>query len=390
VLKRNVYKNYAYFFETRGDFRRANDFHRKYEALNDSIYSEGSAVKLAEMQALYQVEKKDQEVQLLSQQRQIQDDQITLQQAQLRQRDTIIIWAISSVFLVLLAGFIGYRYYQAKSKAHQELTNLHKEIIEQQEEIQAQSEELVEANETISSINRELEAKVENRTAELKQAYKELDTFFYRSSHDFRRPLTTFLGLSEVAKITVKDVNALELFDKVRETAHYLDKMLVKLQSISDLGTQQLVYKEVFIKELVGEIAGNYDEELSRRQIAFQDEVTNRTAFFSYPAMVKIILENMIENAIMFAGVVNRFIKVRAFDQGPDLVIEVSDNGQGIHKEYQDRVFDMYFRGNENSRGNGLGLYIVKKAVEKLKGRITFESEYGIGSIFTISLPNTV
>jgi signal transduction histidine kinase len=68
-------------------------------------------------------------------------------------------------------------------------------------------------------------------------------------------------------------------------------------------------------------------------------------------------------------------------------VIVIEDNGQGIAAEYQERVFDMYFRGSERSKGNGLGLYIVKKAVEKLNGTIRLETSFGAGSVFTIILP---
>src|SRR5690606_41634466 len=103
------------------------------------------------------------------------------------------------------------------------------------EELQAKSEELQYAYETIARSNRELERKVNERTSALTEAYRELDTFFYRASHDFRRPLTTFLGLAELATTTLKDARAGELCDKVRETAINLDKMLFKLQSISDL-----------------------------------------------------------------------------------------------------------------------------------------------------------
>ena len=67
--------------------------------------------------------------------------------------------------------------------------------------------------------------------------------------------------------------------------------------------------------------------------------------------------------------------------------LEVEDNGQGIDPQFKDRIFDMYFRGNDRSKGNGLGLYIVKKAVEKLNGRITFSSVYGKGSTFLVSFP---
>ncbi|MBA4053356.1 MAG: hypothetical protein C0490_01455 [Marivirga sp.] len=278
---------------------------------------------------------------------------------------------------------MAFKTYQYTSK----MKKAHIEILEQKEEIQAQSEELIEANYTIAQINKDLEVKIEDRTSALRQAYKELDTFFYRSSHDFRRPLTTFLGLAEVAKITVKDGNALELFAKVKETASNLDKMLIKLQSISDVGTQQLVYKEVFVKEIFENICDNFIEEIKTKSIKISSAIELRDSFYSYPAMFKTIIENLIENSIFFSGVEQPYIKVKAHNLDDFLVLEVEDNGQGIDVQYQDRIFDMYFRGNERSKGNGLGLYIVKKAVEKLNGQITFQSAFGKGSTFRVSLP---
>jgi signal transduction histidine kinase len=196
------------------------------------------------------------------------------------------------------------------------------------------------------------------------------------------------MGLSEVAKITVKDKNALELFEKVSETANNLDKMLLKLQSISDVGAQQLVFKEVLIKEIFDNICVSFEEQLRMKNIRISYEAELEESFISYPAMVKIIIENLVENAIYFAGVNDPFIKLKACQTHSHTIITIQDNGQGIHEKYQDRVFDMYFRGNERSKGNGLGLYIVKKAVEKLDGRITMESTLYKGSTFQIELPS--
>jgi signal transduction histidine kinase/uncharacterized protein HemY len=375
--------NRLYFselYEAQGDSKKALEYHKLYSQLNDSIYSEGNAMKLAELQALYQVEQKNQEIELLNQNKEIQNNQIQLQRSQIGQQRTIIIAGLIGLALIAVFGFKTYQYTSKIRKASHE-------ILEQKEEIQAQSEELIEANQTIAQINKDLESKIEERTSALRQAYKELDTFFYRSSHDFRRPLTTFLGLAEVAKITVKDNNALELFAKVKETASNLDKMLVKLQSISDVGAQQLVYKEVFVKEIVENVCDGFSDELKQKNIKVSCSVELQDSFYSYPAMFKTIIENLVENAIYFSGFEHPFIKVRAFQNLDHVKLEVEDNGQGIDPQYQDRIFDMYFRGNERSKGNGLGLYIVKKAVEKLNGQITFTSVYGKGSAFLISFP---
>ncbi len=405
LLLRNNAGYFADLYEAKEDYKKALEFKKLYQSLNDSIYSEESAGKLAEMQALYQVEKKDQEIQLLNKEKALQESQLEVQESRLRFQLSIIISGIVGFILISIVSYNMYRNakrmrrlnreiseqneeIQAQSEelseSNQLLTNLNAEVIEKNEEIQAQSEELTEANQTISLINKSLEEKVEERTTEMKQAYKELDTFFYRSSHDFRRPLTTFMGLAEVAKITIKDQNALELFSKVNDTAHYLDKMLVKLQSISDLGGQELVYKEVFLKEIFDTVCDAMRIELQRKNIKVFCEIELKEAFHSYPALLRIIVENLVENSIFFSNITEPSIHFRAYTLGGEVVMELRDNGEGIPAEYQERIFEMYFRANERSKGNGLGLYIVKKAAERLGGIVTVKSELYQGSLFSI------
>ncbi len=380
LLSLNNFRMYEMLYEAQGNYKMALKSQKKVQELKDSIYSESSAVKLNEMQALYQLDKKDQEIKLLNQDKQIKNDQLKLQKGQIRQQQIII---FSGIATFLLLCFIAYRTYSYNKLIR--LANM--SITEQKEEIQAQSEEITEAYNTISDINRNLELKIEERTNALSQAYKELDTFFYRSSHDFRRPLTTFMGLAEVAKITVKDQNALELFAKVKETANNLDKMLVKLQSISDVGAQELVYKEVMLKEIFDNVCDSFKEQLVSKGIKTSSDINLQGTFFSYPAMIKIIIDNLVENAISFSSKHDPFIKLKASEENDTVVLAIIDNGQGIDHQYQDRIFEMYFRGSEQSKGNGLGLFIVKKSVEKLGGKIAFTSEYTKGSTFTITLP---
>jgi len=377
-------QNYQYWsqlYEAKSDFNNSLKFHKLYAELRDSLYSEISAGKLAELQAFYQVKKKDEEIRYLNQQRDLQNNQIELQRSRINIQTILIISFVAGLAFLVYILVNAFRFNKKIKKAHEE-------IFEQKEEILAQAEELKEANETIAEINRELERNIQDRTSALVEAYKELDTFFYRASHDFRRPLTTFMGLAEVAKITVREEHALELFTKVRETAVNLDKMLVKLQSISDVGAQQLVYKEVYLREIIDEIIASHHEDLGRKHIRIEIDMQSIKPLISYPAMVKIILENLIENSIQFAGFVEPFIRIQVMQVEGHVLVRIVDNGQGIDQQYQDQVFDMYFRGNERSKGNGLGLYIVKKAVQKLNGSITFSSTYGEGTSFEVRIPN--
>jgi signal transduction histidine kinase len=365
------------YFEYRGNDKEALRWHKRYADLNDSVYYENSATKLAEMQALYQTDQKDKEIQLLNQEKLLQSNQIQLQDARINLQSFVIVFVIVAFILVSLLAYKSYQY-------NREIKTAHTEIVNQKEEIQNQAEELQKAYHLIAESHKELEAKVEERTSALRAAYKELDTFFYRASHDFRRPLTTFLGLVEVAHITVKDQTAIELFEKVEETATNLDKMLFKLQSISDLGSQQLEYEEVSIPQIFNDILEVYKAAIEEKNIRTYTSCVLPEQFYSYPALIQMILENLVENAISFCRYEKAFIKLRAFQGGGKITIEVEDNGDGIDPKYHEQIFEMYFRGNERSKGNGLGLYIVRKAVDKLGGNLEFISARDKGTLFRL------
>jgi signal transduction histidine kinase len=373
--------------------REALEYANKYEALRDSIHGKAILGRTALLQSAVEQDRNAQT--------------IATQQTTLGWQRNFILLGIAFAFVISVLASFYYRSYSRTLilnrevaeqneeiklqseyliRANSDLEKLNFETAEQKEEIQAQAEELTESHDTVLKVNEHLEEMVENRTAELAQAYRELDTFFYRASHDFRRPLTTFMGLAEVAKITLKEPYALELFSKVRQTAENLDKMLMKLQSVSDVGLQQLSYKEVTGEDLIGLLYTAYGDTFRDCEISFKTDV-NVISFYSYPTIIKVVLDNLVENAVQFRTTVSPFVKLGIWRKDGEILLEVSDNGQGIDEQYHDQIFNMYFRGSENSKGNGLGLYIVKKAVEKLKGRIEFESVLNEGSSFRFFLP---
>lgn len=398
---RENFLDIAALYEKQGMFAQAIPLYKKYNLLRDSISSSQTAQSLASYKILYDVERNEQQLQL------IQKDNQLAKSTLLRQRFLLYALVIGLSLFILLA-FMYYRFnkslrrlnlslaerneeIQAQSEelteSNEMLSNLNREIAEQKEEIQAQAEELTESNQAISSINNLLEERVEQRTAELKQAFKELDTFFYRSSHDFRRPLTTFMGLAEVARVLVKEPLALELFERVNENAHNLDKMLRKLQSISDVGTHENIYKEVSLKDLIEIEVKKLNEELTRKNIKVTFQSHLEKPFYSYATLLSIVIHNLLENAIAFSKEKDAKIAVTVYQMEQEVVLEVKDNGVGIEQEYHEKVFEMYFRGNENSKGNGLGLYIVKKSVQKLNGRIELKSSVAVETVIRILLP---
>src|SRR5205085_2025295 len=158
------------------------------------------------------------------------------------------------------------------------------------------------------------------------------------------------------------------------------------LQSISAVGTQELIYSEVLLDQIFQIELDNFREEIIHRSIQILIDIKIEQPFISYPVLVKFIIHNLLENSIAFHRAQSPVIKFKAYQMANETVLELVDNGQGIEPTYLNRVFDMYFRANEKSRGNGLGLYIVKKMVDKLNGRVELKSEFGFGTTVWVSL----
>jgi signal transduction histidine kinase len=107
-------------------------------------------------------------------------------------------------------------------------------------------------------------------------------------------------------------------------------------------------------------------------------------------ALLQIIFRNVIENSILFRKTqpgAQPFIDVNILNSNDTIEITIADNGIGVEERYQSQLFDLYFRASQASKGNGLGLYLVKKAVTKLNGSIELISDYGIGTTITMKLP---
>jgi signal transduction histidine kinase len=112
--------------------------------------------------------------------------------------------------------------------------------------------------------------------------------------------------------------------------------------------------------------------------------------FYSEWAIINTILQNLIENAIKYSRKdKDPFVNISIYKKEQFIIIKVEDNGQGIALDHQSNVFGMFYRANDNTKGSGLGLYILKRAVERLSGVVELQSTPNKGSIFTVKLPLT-
>lgn len=233
-------------------------------------------------------------------------------------------------------------------------------------------------------LNRELEKEVSKRTRKLARTIKELDTFIYRLSHDFRRPLTTLIGLDALGRTINKDPETNELFSKVALTARQMDRMLLKMTYIHEINSLKPRLTEVDLSEMVREVSASLQKEISG--VYIQQEIAEGTMVKTDARFLELILNNLVENSLVFADQrkEQRRVTISFTRNDKRWELHVADNGDGIPHSIRDQIFEPFFRGSPASQGNGLGLYLIRKAVKRLKGEITLQSEPGLGTTFVV------
>jgi len=256
--------------------------------------------------------------------------------------------------------------------------------------INRQRRQIKKAHRKLNEINEHLEVLVDKRTRMLKKTNEELDTFMYRSSHDLRRPLTSMLGLVEVARMTLKE-EALELFERVAGTAQSMDRMLQKLIMVSHIN-QPSETKTVDISLLPAKYEQRFEEFIAESGVSIDWSLQDGVHHETCPVMLDIIVRNLLENALRFSACVDAqikpTIKVNMHLMDENLIIEVEDLAGGIDPEVQPKIWNMFYVGSEASKGNGLGLYVTRRAVEKLGATIDFRCS-GKSTTFTVRIPSS-
>jgi PAS domain S-box-containing protein len=233
------------------------------------------------------------------------------------------------------------------------------------------------------------EENVRNANLLLIKTNKELDRFVYSASHDLKAPLSSLLGLINV--IELDNPSNLHLYlDKMRTSIHKLDAFIKEIIDYSYNSSKKAVNEEVNLKELFEESYEQYKYLSNATKINLITDWKQKKPVFSDPRRIKIILNNLVSNAIMYSNpeVVEPYIKVSTETVDNNCVMTIEDNGIGIGTEHLNKIFEMFYRGTNVSGGSGLGLYIVKETIAKLQGNISVNSEENKGTTFKITLPN--
>lgn len=291
---------------------------------------------------------------------------------------------------VIIALALGDRYRKLR-KEKEEAQRV--ALLLQQDATEKLEMKVKERTEQLSMANHELNATLETnrlQTHIIEKKNAELDAFFYRISHDLKGPVSTSLGLSFLARKEIKDELALEYIIKQQHLSERLNHIITGLINLTKLSHTDLKKEKIDFDKLINECIESSRSLTHFNEITFTKEIQEDIEFYSEWTLLNAIIQNLIENSVKYSGPITPFVKVAVRLASDWVIIDVEDNGQGIPSEHQSKIFEMFYRATQNANGTGLGLYILKRSVDRLKGTIEMKSKFGSGSTFTVKLPSMI
>ena len=333
------------------------------------------------------------------------------------------IWfRIGSVFAIIFLAVSFYNYKRYNYRKHEQLLERlveeqNKEISAQNEELQAINEELVSQNdeilkqkgyidqqytkltkaqEQLKTANLTLEQKIAIRTKELEEsnktldkAVRELDRFVNSAFRDLSAPLKSILGLVNIAKLDDKDKNLQVHLNYIEDSIIKQEKVIKSLMQYSRNARQDLIFELTNLDELMDQIILELRYVPGSEYVKIMNDIPKEQHVQSDRQRLLMILKNLVSNSIKYRDLEksDSFVKIRYEESKESWYMMVEDNGQGIASDQQIKVFDMFHRANEESEGSGLGLFIVREAVDRLESTITMKSKAKERSTFTLEFP---
>jgi PAS domain S-box-containing protein len=237
---------------------------------------------------------------------------------------------------------------------------------------------------------KEYEEHLKDRNEYLEKLNAELNRFVYSASHDLRAPLRSILGLVYIMQQEDGSEPLHIYLDMIIGSINRLDRFIKDVIDHSKNSRLDIKSEKVDMHTLVSEIFEDMQYINGADKIKKIIEVDDSREMYSDAGRLKVILSNLIANAMTYhkPDQDNPYVKVTLKFNDMHSIITVEDNGSGISQEYHEKIFEMFFRASEDTKGSGLGLYIVKETVEKLEGTITLHSAPNRGTTFTVTVPN--
>ncbi len=244
----------------------------------------------------------------------------------------------------------------------------------------------------IRTSNQELEHRVAERTADLEAKNKELETFTYSVSHDLKAPLR---GIEGYSRLLIEDHadqlgdEAISFLQTIRSATNQMNQLIEDLLSYSRLERRALTSDKLDLKYMVDHLIKERQADIDDRPLQIMNEIPSIFIQVDQRAIDQ-ALRNLLDNAIKFTRNQNQpKIHFSLTTNLDTYIISVSDNGIGFDMKYRERIFDIFQRLHlaDDYPGTGIGLALVKKAMQRIGGKAWATSKVGQGSTFYLEFP---
>lgn len=375
--KIKTYKALGEYYRTKKDFEKSLFYNNRYIQTRDSTYSDQLIRNLTKVQTNYD---QRENLKTIAEKNQV----VALQREVITRTERQYIFIIAITCLIASMATVLYYFTRRQQKINQELSHAKNKIEEQ--------------NTQLAGYTRQLEEEVTERTKDLNQSNKslrqvneELDNFIYKTSHDIRGPLATLKGMCNVALMDVKDALAINYLKKLDVTADRMNTILTRLMIVNHINSSVLLPMNVNFREIIDEIFAFERKKGLPPRFMITSEIEPDSSIVSDAALVRIILENLIDNAIKFCNTserMNPFVKIRLMKREGFVKVTVEDNGIGMKHRSGKDIFQMFMRASERSEIGGIGLYLAKIASEKIGGEVNLVHSDSKGSLFDVVFPS--
>ncbi|MEM9917963.1 MAG: tetratricopeptide repeat protein [Bacteroidota bacterium] len=360
----DFYQTLSDVHEKAGNLPEAFSWMKRYVALKDSFFTIDREREIAQLEISFETQQKDAENSSLK------EEKIN-QTLLIRQRTRI---ALITGVAVLFFMIITLQLYLARKKARS--INL---VLESM--VKSRTDELEEINEELEQTNRELI-----------HSNEELKRFAFIASHDLKEPLRNMGGFLSLIKKRLEvyddDPDLMEYLQFVEKANYQMVDLVNNVLEYSRIGTKPKAWRELTqLQRIVEELETSMANVIRERGVQLMYNSLPNIYYSS--SVVKIVLKNLIENAIRYNHSDPPIIKIDYEVIDNAFYLYVEDNGIGVAPEFQDKIFNMFVRlhNRDEYNGSGMGLAFCRKLLEKNGGTISLESEEGQGCRFTIVLP---
>ncbi|MBN1185057.1 MAG: tetratricopeptide repeat protein [Bacteroidales bacterium] len=365
--------NYYYLskvYQKLGNKDKQIEYLQAFISTKDSIYNIEKQKQITELQAKYETDKKEKEIELLNRNE-------SINKSRLRFQRTIIYGILIILLLLLLAIFLLFKRNKEKQLVNTLLNSKNREIEKQKAEIEKQNVKLA-------------------RQAQKLQELDELKSnFFTNISHEFRTPLTLIIGPVEKLLERVKDKDQQDQLKIILHNARQLLDLINQLLEISSIekGTAKLYFQKTNIKKEIQFLINMFSSYAAEKSLTlnFNAEENNYLGYLDKGKFSRII-GNILSNSIKYTSEGSIDIHLRQIDH-QQVQITISDTGIGIDEESLPYIFERFYRTDQSKlkhQGTGIGLAYTKELINLYKGNINVTSSPGKGTIFTLTLPLSI